>query len=536
MARYLPEEIYNEVSKIFRTRLEPGREGGTLNTKIEYLQLLEVAATTFLFNDEAIYYLAKLSTNSLTSLVRREVAILEDILAALEDLSQIGSPVVDTTTLSNAGTALLALDSAVSVKGRPETARFLNLMDSYAGKQKQNVVSTSTGNLVRTREEAQSVIRTNASRLTEIHAKMLDHVQGLRDMMDDYDSLDIPGRVSTNALLNVRTNLEQLREDEGEWTAAENLAASRKSTLTALASKVAVQLLEEFTNPQDLKYRSPNSPIPSTLKHLIRTTGTGEPAYADTGSGPWQFPLSGSLSVTVNGGSAATVDLDQLAGSVLNGRNPESFVIAAGDQQRLVIVLDRNVYELTASSGSTTEVTTSEYEDFSFKHLDMPVFFPDMAATDPDPRAITELRTLQSCSISSYTPATKTAVCGSFVAVDEGSTQFQAHHVGCYLKDSSGDRFEIAEVVNSTTVVLSVPVVDPVVTPSTGAATLHGQVSTLSNTKVSFLPALTVAATGGNLETDSIDRGELSESFGDVDCAHQAGRAAHWHPDGGRCH
>lgn len=496
MARYLQEEVYNEVSKIFRTRLEPGREGGTLNTQVEYNQLLEVASTTFLLNDSAIYYLAQLSVNSLTALARREVALLEDTLAALEDLAQIGDPVVGTATLSNANTALLALDAAASVQGRPETSRFLNLMDSYAGKQRKNVVSESRGSLVRTREEAQSVIQTNADRLVKAHNKLLAHITGLRDMMDEYDAQDIPSKVSTNALLNIRNNLDGLKEDETTWSPVENLAASRKSALTAMSSKVAVQLMSEFTNPQDLKYRSPNRPIPSTLKHLIRTTGTGEPAYADTSSGPWPFPISGPLSISVNGQSAVAVNLDQLAGSVLNGRNPESFVIAAGDQQRLVVVLDRNVYELTASSGTTTSVTTSEYEDFSFKHLDLPLAFPDMSATsDLHMRAVTELRTLQSCTMA-YTGATKTAVCSGFSAVDEGSAGFQAHHVGCYLKDSSGDRFEIAEVINGTTVVLSVPDVDPVVTPTNGATTLHGQVPTLSDTKVSFLPALSTAPTG----------------------------------------
>lgn len=496
MARYLPEEVYNEVSKIFRTRLEPGREGGTLNTQVEYSQILEVATTTFLFNDGAIYYLAQLSANSLAALTGREVAILEDILASLEDLGQIGAAVVDTATLSNANTALLALDAATSVQGRPESTRFLNLMDSYAGKQKKNVVSLTTRGLVRTREEARNVLQTNADRLSNVHAKLLDHVNGLRDMMAEYEAEDIPSQVSATALKNVRTNLEGLKSDETSWSSAENLAESRKSVLTALASKAAVKLMGEFTNPQDLKYRSPNRPIPSTLKHLIRTTGTGTPAYADTNSGPWPFPLSGQLSVSVDGGSANLVDLDQLAGSVINGRNPESFVIAAGDQQRLIAVLDRNVYELTSSSGTTTSVTTSEYADFSFKHLDLPVFFQSMAtSSDLDARAVTELRTLQSCTMS-YSGATKTAVCGSFVAVDEGSTGFQAHHTGCYLKDSAGNRFEISEVLSGVAVVLSVPTVDPAVTPSNGAATLHGQVPTLSDTKVSFLPALTTTPTG----------------------------------------
>lgn len=495
MAEYLPEEVYAEVSKIFRTRLEPGREGGTLNTKIEYLQLLETAATTFLFNDNAVYHLARLSANSLTAVARREVALLEDILVSLEDLAQLGKDVVEPTTLSNASTTLLSLDAATSVKNRPETARFIGLMDKYAGKHRDNVVSRSTGSLVRTREEARNITRENLDRLVKIHARLVPNIEGLRDLLVVYDSLDIPSRVSTTALLNIRSNLETLKDNESLWTSAENRAASRMSALTAMSSKVAVKLLSEFGNPQDLKYRSPTRPIPSTLKHYIQVTGEGEPAYGLTGSGPWQFPLSAPLTVVVDGGSAAAVDLDQYAGSVINGRSPESFTLTT-DQQRLIAVLDPSLFEESISSSTVSSATLSNHLNFSFKHLGAPVSFLDTADTvDQYPRAITELRHLQTCTMS-YNSSTKTATCSSFTNVDDLTDEFYDRHLGCYLKDSAGERFEIVEIVSTVTVVLSVPDVNPAVTPTNGSVTLHGEVSGISGTKFEFGPATTVAPTG----------------------------------------
>lgn len=492
MAEYLSEEIYSEVSKIFRTSLEAGREGGSLNTKVEYLQLLEVAATTFLFNDDAIYHLIRLAANSLEALTKREVALIEDTLVALEDMSQIGDPVVDSATLSNASTALLTLDAAASLQGRPETARFIALMDKYAGKQRRNVISNATGGLVRTREEAREIIRTNLSRLSSVHAKLVERVNRLRDIMEDYNALDIPGRVSTNALLNIRANLESLKDNEALWSPAENLARSRKSALTALASKTAVKLLAEFSNPQDLKYRSPNTPIPSTLRHLMRATGEGDPAYGDSNSGPWSLPLSQILFVTVDGGTQYSVPTTSVEGVAIRGQASEPFAIDSG-QQRLIGVVDRRLFDEAATSGSVGSVTLGNYLDLSFKHLGAPVLFPDKStASDLHHRALTELRQLQSFNMT-YAGGGG-AIGTGFVAQDDIAAGPRDDHVGCYVEDSSGNKFEVAEASGAPafgSLVLVVPAGGP--TPSGGSATLHGQVPGLSDTSFNFSPDLTVA-------------------------------------------
>ena len=104
MSDYTRSELLNEVSKVFRAGLAPGRDGGTLNTATEYQQLLEMVSITFLLNPDAVFYIARLAANQLSVAIAQEVAVLEDILVSLDDLSQIGSPVRDTTSLSNART------------------------------------------------------------------------------------------------------------------------------------------------------------------------------------------------------------------------------------------------------------------------------------------------------------------------------------------------------------------------------------------------------------------------------------------------
>ena len=160
-ADYTNAEILNELSRIFRAGIEPGREGGTANTQVEYQQLLDSASLTFLLQNDAIFYLARLARNNLNALVVQEIRIVEDILLALDHLGQIGQPVRDTTILSNANTALLSLDAAGSVKDRPEAARFSIQMDRFAALNRGNIVSSGVNELVRPKEEARGIITTN---------------------------------------------------------------------------------------------------------------------------------------------------------------------------------------------------------------------------------------------------------------------------------------------------------------------------------------------------------------------------------------
>ena len=74
MADYSTSEILNELARIFRARLTPGREGGTLNTQQEYGQLLEISSLTLLLQNDAIFYLAFLASNKLSSIVSQEIA------------------------------------------------------------------------------------------------------------------------------------------------------------------------------------------------------------------------------------------------------------------------------------------------------------------------------------------------------------------------------------------------------------------------------------------------------------------------------
>ena len=503
MADYSTSEVLNEMARIFRARLTPGREGGTLNTQQEYNQLLEIASLTLLLQNDAIFYLAFLASNRLSSIVNQEINLIEDILVSLEDLSQIGEAVEDTATLANASTALLTLDSADSVGGRPETIRFTNLMDRFAEQYRKNVVSQTTSSLVRPKEDARNIIQVDLERLKKVHDKLLTAILPLRDILDVFVGLDIPSKVSTTALTSVRQNLDDLSTTIDDSTSVENIARSRRDLLTTLASKSAVRLISEFTDPRTVKIRSPKFPIPSTAKHFGRVTGEGDPASVISGPGPWDLPVSSaSLDVVVNGGATQGVPVGDLLGSVLNGRNKESFIVSAADEN-LHVVVDPTVYRGSVLTGNTTSCETNEFLPLGFKHLGASINFPSLTGAPADddyqPRAITDLTGLQIGTVSGVIDLgneTYGITFSGWAAGAESGVGLAARHIGSYLSQAN-KRFEILAVGGANIATVSVPTIQPTPeVPVTGAAGLRGHISSVTG-EITFTPDLTINASGG---------------------------------------
>lgn len=497
MAGYTTSEILNEVSRIFRARIDPGREGGTLNTRVEYEQLLELAYITFLLHTDAVFYLALLARNSLNAKLIQEINLVEDMLVALDDLGQVGKAVKDTTTLSNANTALLALDAAQSVADRPETQRFAALMDKYAEQFRPNVVSRSTGNLVRPREDARNILQINLQRLDKLHNQVLTSIFALRDLLSNFNSMEVPSRVAATTISNIRANIQSMIDEIGSKSDTELLSRSRQNLLTSLAAKKAVQLLAGFTDPTRIKVRSPVNPIPESANHFGRVVGEGIPAYVLSGPGPWELPMTAPLVIKVNDETSYTIDVDTILGAALNGRTEEVFVIESG-HDNLHIIVDKNVYSFLTTAHTTTSITASTYLQLGFKHLGIPVVMSGVDYSEQEPRSLTELRILQNFTVSGYASADRRVTGTGFSAVGETVTGFTPKHVGAYIRQGN-NRWEIVEYEDSTHVIISVPEVNvgspPV--PSLAAAVLHGQTTDAPGTYFTFGPALTIAPTVG---------------------------------------
>lgn len=486
MADYSNAEMLNELARVFKARVSPVREGGTLNTKDEYTQLIELGSITMLLNNDAIFYVAQLADNRLYSLLRQEIDLVEDILVGLDDLGQTGTPVVDTGSLSNAKTAVLALDAATTMTGRPEATTFQNQMSTFTSQLHPNVVSPDRGILVHPKESAGSYIKTDLERLKSVHANILTAQVNLRDLLDSYLELNIPSKVSTNSLAGVRQSLDDMIDQIETMSRSDNVAYSRTMLLKSLVGQVAVSIIAGFTDPREVKYRSPLNPIPSTMTQLGRAAGSGAPASLLTQSGPWTFPLSGPLKLKIDGGSELTINLDKYAGSILNGRASEVFNLPTTNRY-LHVIVDPSSYNPVAVSAVATQITIPRTR-LGFKHLGS--FFVlsgggmnfSTNPSDKYPRVLVDLPNIQTFTGASFDLPTSIVTVGF-------PTSFVYNHVGGYIRNSSGQRFEIVEFISSSQVRISNYTGLAVPFPG-GTAYLHAVVPSGGDITLDFTPAL----------------------------------------------
>jgi hypothetical protein len=341
MVDFSQDAVFTELSKIFRGRVDPSRDGGLISPIDTHAQLMEIAHLVFLLNPGAIYYLAKLVRNSLYLVLRQEVDLAEDMLIAIDDLTfasrndgqLVGN--VGPSNLSNAETALLDLENAGSVSGRPELDRFARIINEFTGVLKQNVVS-SNGQFMLPRGEARDILRLDLAQLKSAHSSLLLLANSLKDILTSYAAVNIPAKVSQTALINIRKQLAELKSLIQNSTAEQNIAGSRLYLLRALTAKVVTDLLSQFvvtdpTQPILTSFTLGSTALSTgTGPYLARAVGDGVPAFVLTSPGPW---LLDELSTTtfafsVDGGPDISIDLSEVQGPGMHGRNAVPFTSA----------------------------------------------------------------------------------------------------------------------------------------------------------------------------------------------------------------
>jgi len=508
------EDILNEVSKLLRSSLVPTKDGGVTDSQDVHAQLIDIAYITFLTNPNAIFYLVQLVTNHLLSLTKQEIGIIEDMLINLDYLERVGEDVGGTTYLSNASTALLDLDAASSVQDRPELERFFKNIDSFAEGLRRNVTAL-TGDQANPREEARNLIVRNLESLKTVHDKIISYIPNLRDLISNYNSLDIPTGVSRTAMTNIRRELSQMEVDINGDSPENNRARSNTFLLKSLASKAIVSLISRFTDPSTLKYRGPLNPIPSGTLYRGEVTGEGTPPSVITSPGPWELPISDNLELkTSETGSTQTVDLKAIIGATLNGRNKENFVVTT-DRRELHVVVDRQSYTFPIQVAHTVSNRVSANYKLGFKHLGALAMFtdPNLPAADRYPRVVLLMYNQASAALNtsmSWDSSTNTMTIGDAI--------FAQSHVGLTYTSTvvTTQYFEIVRVIDANNVVL-----DPRnETPETGATNqiaVNGLSGLGGNEILSVTPALSTPPTVGSdiivgptVKTGRLDAGTVS--------------------------
>lgn len=457
MAGFSDNDVRNELARIFRGHTQTVRYFGVTDSKQAYSQVKEIINASFLLHPESVYYLSKLVSNRLTTICNRMVSLLDDMLSSLDLVGRTIPIPRDTTSLSNAYTALLSLDTATSVKNRPELTRFSRNIEKFANGVKPAVVSD--GEVVMTGEEARLAVQTDFAELEVIHPQMVQLTRNLAALLDNYTAQDIPSKVAAASFANIRESLQQVQDLLTYGRTTDIDKSGRAMLLRSLASQSAVSTIATSEVPSTVRYRGPTNPYPGAA-YTGRVAGSGMAASVTTLEGPWELPLTTEdLIVSLDGGAAITADLSELRGASVYGRNSEPFVL--GDTKELYVTVDPEIYSGVIGGGSTStqvDLTFTENPDLGYRHLGAPIWFPSTwdggeqgkGEDNPNARYITELPALAAINYYSFDNGLLT------VTVWGGARHFVAADVGRYIRFYDGInyyRYEVALYVSEDSVV-----------------------------------------------------------------------------------
>jgi hypothetical protein len=235
--------------------------------------------------------------------------------------------------------------------------------------------------------------------------------------------------------------------------------------LRSLVDDSVVNQVASSKPPSDLKYRGPYNPYPDREKRSLRAAGVVTPAAVASGIGPWDLPLTGDISIAVNGGAPVVIPTSGLNAATLYGRNTEQFKVSASDNF-LYVSVDPKVY--IGSLNTTGEafyapITMPAGTKFGFKHLGSPIVLPFTAdplfptARNEYPRIIIGFTELGRTSGAPGANWSFNYTTGELTVNvwDPGypRTSFFPRDVGTVIRNSS-NLFEIIEYKNANTVVL----------------------------------------------------------------------------------
>lgn len=321
MAEFSNIEIQNELSRFIRGSIQPSQDGGQNDPQVIHSQLLELARTVFFLNPGAIYHLALIVRNSLRDVLNQEIVIVEDMLIAIDDVVRVrGGKIasIGPVELRNASTSASSLESARPVRGRPEINRFRRQIDCFTQALRGSIVDGKPSFRLQS-GEARDALRDNLARLKDLHQDLLSLIINLTSLLDSYAALDIPSQVSSTTMIRVREELTALADEIETLSEEEVNKNSRLYFLRTVASKVVVDLLDQFIEPE-LDDPIITSEIEGDV-YLLRPTGKGEPATAVSGPGPWLITdlSQDSMTFVVDGGDPQVVDLSDIKGPGIHG-------------------------------------------------------------------------------------------------------------------------------------------------------------------------------------------------------------------------
>lgn len=297
---YSEEERRTTLQEVVQGNLSfPSDRLGPRDLSTDYNEAVELVHSILVYDPDAVIYLIRLAANGLNRTLLTEINLCDDLLDAVDDLSQPNRPINSVSGLRTARNALINMESSVNRGGalgpneyRRYRAGMARVKDELARAVRMTYVprgsSEATTDVVRPLPEAKAAVVSAYTSLKEQHTRLIAAVQRVLGALGEFNSGKLEALLGRRQLSRALVQVDELYELLDPLEPEERTMQARTALLRVLVNESSVRALARRSVPGLPKLSQAPDASP-----LYRTTAYGvgsAPSLVGVKSGP--FALS----------------------------------------------------------------------------------------------------------------------------------------------------------------------------------------------------------------------------------------------------
>ena len=193
MAGYSDTEIETAVSRFVQSKLKIERDAlGPVDLGTKFDEVIQLIASTLVYDPNAIFYVINLATNKLNVSVNLAIEYAEDIEEAIAEMGYRSKDITRTTLLGDAAAALLTVDQILTdnsaISSRAFT-RYQQAVDNFVAASLEPNIKKSN-QIVRPPQLARQAVLSTVASLSTTYEDILSTLTQVRGMLDEFNGLN----------------------------------------------------------------------------------------------------------------------------------------------------------------------------------------------------------------------------------------------------------------------------------------------------------------------------------------------------------
>lgn len=268
MADFSSAEIEAVVSKFVKSDISVRRDAlGPIDLQSKFSEVLQLVASTLIFDPNSIFYLVFLVSNKLNTLVESTLVVVDDLTQAVKEMGHKTTKVTKTLLLGDAAAALLSVDQILNeqnVISQTPFTRYQRSVDAFtAASLTPNIrqVIESQVQVARPPQEARSDSLTLLTTLSTNYDIILSAIERLKALLTEFRSLDLSVLTIQDSVRKVRADLRALQNAFEDPSASEDdkISYTRDAYLRLTSGKAVLTNLSTIRDPEEPRLQSSTS-------------------------------------------------------------------------------------------------------------------------------------------------------------------------------------------------------------------------------------------------------------------------------------